>query len=318
MPTPRFRPLAFALSAGICAAAPVALAQEVLFDQSQLVTTPSLPCLPAGTHPSQLQAGNLLLGVPAQLAANTRVADDFTVPASATDGWVVTGLTFFAWMSSSPPQSPSPITAAYVRVWSGVPGSVGATLIYGDLVTNRMVSSTFAGLYRVGTSCSTSRPIYTVEVSLDQGFTALPEQTYWVEWTLTGSASFSGPFVPPATVTGQRSILFANARWFNGTTWTPIFDANPPNSDPNYPPVEQAMPFIVRGTAPGSVPSCYANCDQSTVAPVLNVLDFNCFLNQFSSGASYANCDQSTANPVLNVLDFNCFLNRFSAGCSAP
>jgi hypothetical protein len=60
---------------------------------------------------------------------------------------------------------------------------------------------------------------------------------------------------------------------------------------------------------------CYANCDGSTVSPVLNVLDFNCFLNRFSAGDAYANCDGSTVPPVLNVLDFNCFLNRFSAGC---
>jgi probable HAF family extracellular repeat protein len=59
---------------------------------------------------------------------------------------------------------------------------------------------------------------------------------------------------------------------------------------------------------------CYPNCDGSTTAPVLNVLDFNCFLNAFSAGASYANCDGSTQTPVLNVLDFNCFLNAFSAG----
>jgi hypothetical protein len=61
--------------------------------------------------------------------------------------------------------------------------------------------------------------------------------------------------------------------------------------------------------------TCYANCDGSTVAPVLNVLDFNCFLNRFSSGDAYANCDGSTVAPVLNVLDFNCFLNQFSTGC---
>jgi hypothetical protein len=63
----------------------------------------------------------------------------------------------------------------------------------------------------------------------------------------------------------------------------------------------------------GSV--CYANCDNSTVAPILNVLDFNCFLNRFSSGDAWANCDGSTVAPVLNVLDFNCFLNQFSSGC---
>jgi hypothetical protein len=62
--------------------------------------------------------------------------------------------------------------------------------------------------------------------------------------------------------------------------------------------------------------SCYANCDQSTAAPVLNVADFTCFLQRFAAGDSYANCDQSTAMPVLNVADFTCFLQRFAAGCN--
>jgi len=61
---------------------------------------------------------------------------------------------------------------------------------------------------------------------------------------------------------------------------------------------------------------CYANCDASTSAPVLNVLDFTCFLNRFAAGDSYANCDGSTTAPVLNVLDFSCFLNTFAAGCT--
>jgi hypothetical protein len=73
--------------------------------------------------------------------------------------------------------------------------------------------------------------------------------------------------------------------------------------------------IVVQFTFEPPATACYANCDGSTSEPVLNVLDFNCFLNQFSGGASYANCDNSTAEPVLNVLDFNCFLNRFSAGC---
>jgi cytochrome c peroxidase len=59
----------------------------------------------------------------------------------------------------------------------------------------------------------------------------------------------------------------------------------------------------------------YANCDGSTVQPVLNVNDFVCFLNRFGAGDPYANCDGSTTPPVLNVNDFVCFLNRFGAGC---
>jgi hypothetical protein len=60
---------------------------------------------------------------------------------------------------------------------------------------------------------------------------------------------------------------------------------------------------------------CYANCDGSTIGPVLNVGDFTCFLQRFAAGDSYANCDASTTAPSLNVGDFTCFLQRFAAGC---
>ena len=62
--------------------------------------------------------------------------------------------------------------------------------------------------------------------------------------------------------------------------------------------------------------SCYANCDQSTATPILNVNDFVCFLNRFSAGEPWSNCDSSTIAPVLNVNDFTCFMNRYAAGCS--
>jgi uncharacterized membrane protein len=61
---------------------------------------------------------------------------------------------------------------------------------------------------------------------------------------------------------------------------------------------------------------CYANCDQSSVAPVLNANDFQCFLNRYAGDDEYADCDCSTVQPVLNANDFQCFLNAFAAGCS--
>ncbi|MFN0131478.1 MAG: GC-type dockerin domain-anchored protein [Phycisphaerales bacterium] len=63
-------------------------------------------------------------------------------------------------------------------------------------------------------------------------------------------------------------------------------------------------------------PPCYANCDQSTAAPVLNVNDFQCFLNLFAIGSSAANCDQSTSPPILNIIDFLCFMNAYASGCT--
>jgi hypothetical protein len=61
---------------------------------------------------------------------------------------------------------------------------------------------------------------------------------------------------------------------------------------------------------------CYPNCDNSTVAPILNINDFQCFINKFAAQDPYANCDGSTNPPILNVNDFQCFLNAFAAGCS--
>ena len=62
-------------------------------------------------------------------------------------------------------------------------------------------------------------------------------------------------------------------------------------------------------------PPCYANCDGSTQAPILNVADFSCFLQKYSSQDPYANCDASTQPPTLNVADFSCFLQKYAAGC---
>jgi hypothetical protein len=71
---------------------------------------------------------------------------------------------------------------------------------------------------------------------------------------------------------------------------------------------------IARWGCPPPAP-CYANCDHSTTAPVLNVADFSCFLGKFAVNDPYANCDGSTQAPILNVQDFSCFLQRFAAGC---
>lgn len=69
---------------------------------------------------------------------------------------------------------------------------------------------------------------------------------------------------------------------------------------------------VFRGIAP---PTCYANCDGSTIVPTLNALDFACFLSRYVAGEAYANCDGSTISPTLNALDFACYLSRYVAGC---
>jgi hypothetical protein len=68
-------------------------------------------------------------------------------------------------------------------------------------------------------------------------------------------------------------------------------------------------------SAAGGSP-CYANCDGSTVAPILNVSDFICFQTKYAAGDAYANCDGSTVPPVLNVSDFICFQTKYAQGCN--
>jgi len=63
------------------------------------------------------------------------------------------------------------------------------------------------------------------------------------------------------------------------------------------------------------LPACKANCDDSSVAPILNINDFVCFQMKFAQGHPYANCDNSTTPPILNVNDFICFQTKYALGC---
>lgn len=112
---------------------------------------------------------------------------------------------------------------------------------------------------------------------------------------------------------------------WDGNSWAPLGGPQPP---PRY---NYAMAFdTLRGRAvlfgghdSGGLRgdtwelgcACYANCDWSTTAPVLNVVDYLCFQIAFVQGSPYANCDGSTAPPVLNISDFQCFINKYAAGC---
>jgi hypothetical protein len=60
---------------------------------------------------------------------------------------------------------------------------------------------------------------------------------------------------------------------------------------------------------------CYADCDQSSGAGVLDIFDFLCFQNEFAAANPYAcNCD-ITLPGVCDIFDFLCFQNEFAAGC---
>ncbi len=128
-------------------------------------------------------------------------------------------------------------------------------------------------------------------------------------YSLAPSAGLTAPggtfAAAPGAAGNSHTIAMstANVGPFSGTI---AINSNSPD--------QPARVVTVTGNVAGA--TCYPNCDGSTTPPILNVLDFACFLNRFGSGDTYANCDNSTTPPVLNVLDIACFLNVFAAGCT--
>jgi len=135
------------------------------------------------------------------------------------------------------------------------------------------------------------------------------------------------------TVGAPPSFTRGIARW-NGSTWTALssglnvityalagYDDDGPG--PRTPSLFAAGRLSLAGGHSSeriarwgcTLPACYANCDNSSAMPVLNIADFVCFMNKYAAGDPYANCDLSTTAPTLNVADYVCFMNAYGAGC---
>jgi len=313
--------------AGSCPSAPVLWNNGPLATGS---TSLSGTAAPAGGQWSEFpKDGNCTIntfGLSASSAGPFRLADDFTVPTGAT--WNVSNVDVYGYLTGGSTTVP-PWTAITLRIIRDDPDT--GTVVFGDTTTNLLTSpstqATFTNTYRIANpqgspgNAITNRGIWQYELPVS---VSLPAGHYYIDFNNTG-----GGFVPPVTVMntpaafGVASLEGANGRQFQpapinrylygGTGGAAITASGATGCVATT--VE--IPFLVKGTATqGS--TCYANCDNSTQLPFLNVQDFSCFLTKYAAGNSYANCDNSTQIPVLNVQDFSCFLTKYAAGCSAP
>ncbi|MGB0217360.1 MAG: hypothetical protein ACPF9E_18160 [Alteromonas oceani] len=140
-----------------------------------------------------------VLGFGAQTINANAVADDFSIAVG--ESWTITDLDFFGYQTNA-----SAFTFESVN-WSIVSGDVNTgTVIASDtsLVTNGGLQG-----YRVSSDTSaTNRGIYLANADIDDLF--LGAGDYWLRWSLTGSDSFSGPWVPVVsdarTGNAQQSI----------------------------------------------------------------------------------------------------------------
>jgi hypothetical protein len=212
------------------------------------------------------------------------------------------------------------VLADYVDAGGGV---VNAVFVVSTTTANRFLAGRWDSSYQIIVQGGGSTTTTGGEQSL--GTISMPGHPI-----LDGVSTFSGgppSWRPTSTALTAHGQLVA--QWTDGKTLIAVSSTQARRADLGFVPysntvstagwnattdgarlMANALLFVSR-----PLNACYANCDGSTTAPVLNVLDFGCFLNRFAAGDSYANCDGSTTSPVLNVLDFGCFLNSFAAGC---
>lgn len=211
---------------------------------------------PAGYTWSEVQNepgatfSNTTTGVGTQIldTGGNRAADDFTIPTGQT--WNITKVTFYAYQTGYVGIF-SPFTDVRVRIQNANPSSGASTVVFGDLITNRLLVSSDAMMYRVpntttpapGTPAELNRKLFKIEATVNVALTA---GTYWIEWQHFAGAN--GNFSPPSTVVDVRSMPGYNATQWVGaeSIWKPIIDGGNPATAPDVP---LDMPFTIDYTA---------------------------------------------------------------------
>jgi len=211
----------------------------VLWNNGPLVTLPGGGYI--GADASRLQSNTLsmnTLGFGNQLLVGNHMADDFEVTSAG--GWQIENITFFTYQTGTYAYPPiSTITGVYLQIWDGPPDSFDSSIIFGDLVTNRLLDTYWTGIYRDSETLplNDQRPIMTAVASV---YVNLPQGTYWLDWMIDGSLS-SGPWAPPITVLGQHTTGNALQYTTSGGAWAPANDSGTLT--------QQGMPFVIEGTS---------------------------------------------------------------------
>jgi uncharacterized repeat protein (TIGR01451 family) len=276
--------------------------EAVLWDNGPLV---NFPAACSGMDASRLQGalGMTIYGFGHQFSVGNRMADDFEI----TDpyGWQIDQITFFAYQSNAP-ISPSPITGVYYQIWDGPPNDPGSSIIFGDLVTNRLLSSTTPNMQRDWDSgmCANNRYIF---ADVANAGLVLPPGIYWIDWMTDGSGAYSGPWAPPITINGQTTTGNGLQYLSSSGAWQPALDVG-----------QQGLPFIVEGTviAPPDIPWLNEIPASGTVLPgecTSPPVDINFDSTGMAPGDYFGDLLVVSNDPVEPVVDLPVALTVITA-----
>ena len=145
--------------------------------------------------------GMSIFGSGVQSGLGNRIADDFVVDSE----WTIESIKLFGYQTKAF-DGISTFTGAYLQIWDGSPDDPDSNVIWGDLVTNRMTSTSFTNIFRVlesGSLAANDRAI--MEIVCETPGLVLNPGTYWIDFSLDGSLAFTGPWHPPITILGQTT-----------------------------------------------------------------------------------------------------------------
>jgi len=174
----------------------------------------------------------------------------------------------------------------------GVYFFASSAALTGTLTLNALGDPDARFVFKIASTLTTSTGSAVITINGADG-----RNVYWQvgsSATLANSTAFQGNIVAQASITLNTGATILNGRALarNGG-------------------VTMASNTVTRIAGA----TCFANCDHSTVAPILNISDLICFLNRYVASDPYANCDRSITIPILDIRDFLCFLDAMAQGC---
>ncbi len=194
-----------------------------------------------------------------------RLADNFTVPPGQT--WKISSVTVWGFVQNWT-AGVSPFSGGVLQIWNGAPGVAGSSVIFGDVTTNRLLSSSRSDAYSIfnsvapppGNATGTQRLLWENKLSITPTLSLGPG-TYWIDFGSSVSNNVSAQFYRNVIVPGARTQSGWNARQFDGglETWAPIVDGGQPATAPDVP---QDLAFTVNGSVSrGNNASSFADYD---------------------------------------------------------
>jgi hypothetical protein len=257
---------AFAITITLAGGLVVSNAQ-VIYDNGTLATgttSKSGVAAPAGTQWSEIQnnswetaSANTLAGVGCQaigVATLTRCADDFVIPPGQT--WTINSVTTFVYQTGATGPT-SPVIGSTLQIWNGVPLAPSSTVLFGDITTNRLSSSTNSNLFRIfntvapppGTAPGTTRMIWQNTLTVSPALVLGPGH-YWIDFQTDAGAS--GNFTPTTTIPNVRGAMQFNAlqKITAATTFAPIIETGNPAASTDY---SVDFPFKINGSIAGDI-----------------------------------------------------------------